>query len=539
MSNVLRREACPSCREQGLDKKGNNRIIYVDESGYCFRCDVYFKPANQRPNNLMKLVKPKSKMISGIYDELKDRLITIDTCKFFKYQVTIEEENRKHIANYFDSIGNTKRQKIRTQDKQFYNLGDTTYMGFFGKNLWKPNDNTYVVITEGEIDAMTIAQVFGCKYPVVSIPDGANSVKRAIAANLEWLLEFKYIVLAFDNDDAGRKATEDALQELSEKMVHVVNWPEGIKDANQLLTEGRKSEIKRCVSSASPVIPEFLVDLGKIAKDSLRPKKIGYSWGIPTLDMLTYGIRPKELILVGAGSSIGKTTFLNQIALNLVFEHDKKIGIISFEQSPNEIIERLTGLMIKARVWVPGVQYDRDEAVKLGESLTSKAFAIDTSKGINTIDKLVNKVTYMVRALGINYIFLDHLTAIASMMKGDERKGIDTTMYTFARMVKDLDCTIFLASHLSKPELSGREGSNSSKTFEEGRRPLSTDLRGSQSVQYYPTSIITLSRNIYEVNSVMILELMKNRIDSDKVGSKIELVFSKQTGKLEENRQTI
>ncbi len=538
MGTVKHREACPICRQKGFDKKGNNKVVYVDDSAYCFACDQHFKSKNIMQTNKINLVKPKRKLLDGVYSALIDRKITIDTCKHFKYKIT-EDTIPDHIEPFFDSYGVQVKQKIRTQDKRFYNTGDTSNCSFFAQNQYTPNDKLFIVVTEGAIDTMSIAQVQGCKYPVVSLPDGSNSVKKSFGMYCDYLMAFRHIVLAFDNDEAGRNAIKDAMEQLPDAIIHVVTWPEGIKDANDMLMQGRDKELRDLMWSSSLAIPDFLVDLGKIARQSLQPKKIGLSWGFPTLDFATYGIRTKEFILVPGGSSIGKTTLLNQVALQLVFQHKEKVAIVSFEQSPEEVTERLTGQMIKSRLWIPGAQYDVEEAIKMGETLSSKAYAIDTSKGINTIDKLVSKVTSIIKGVGINYLFLDHLTAIASMMRGDERKGIDLVMFTFARMVKDLDCTIILACHLSKPELFGKDGSNTTKIFEQGRRPILTDLRGSQSLIFYPTCIIAPSRDIYKLNSPMTLELLKNRIDNDKVGSQVELSFSRKTGKLEEEKNYI
>ncbi len=60
-------------------------------------------------------------------------------------------------------------------------------------------------MTEGEIDCLTVSQVQGNKYPVVSIPTGAASAAKVFRANFNWLESFEEVIVMFDMDDAGRK----------------------------------------------------------------------------------------------------------------------------------------------------------------------------------------------------------------------------------------------------------------------------------------------------------------------------------------------
>ena len=71
-----------------------------------------------------------------------------------------------------------------------------------------------IVITEGEIDCLTVSQLQGNKWPVVSIPNGVSTGKKAIQDNLEYLNNFEKIILMFDMDEQGREATEEVAKVL-------------------------------------------------------------------------------------------------------------------------------------------------------------------------------------------------------------------------------------------------------------------------------------------------------------------------------------
>ena len=68
------------------------------------------------------------------------------------------------------------------KDKQFSVNGSTSNSGLFGQQLF--NGGKYVTITEGEIDPMSVYQMLGSKYPVVSIKNGVASAIKDIKKSI-------------------------------------------------------------------------------------------------------------------------------------------------------------------------------------------------------------------------------------------------------------------------------------------------------------------------------------------------------------------
>ena len=92
-----------------------------------------------------------------------------------------------------------------TSTFKFSILGSTSNSGLFGQQLF--NGGKYVTITEGEVDAMSVYQMLGSKYPVVSIKNGVASALKDIKESYTWLDKFDNIVINFDNDEVGREAS--------------------------------------------------------------------------------------------------------------------------------------------------------------------------------------------------------------------------------------------------------------------------------------------------------------------------------------------
>ena len=74
------------------------------------------------------------------------------------------------------------------------------------------NTNKKIVILEGEIDSMSMAQAQGLKWACVSVKTGSQGAKKDLQQQLEWLEQASEIVLMFDSDEAGLKAAWRALQ---------------------------------------------------------------------------------------------------------------------------------------------------------------------------------------------------------------------------------------------------------------------------------------------------------------------------------------
>jgi twinkle protein len=77
------------------------------------------------------------------------------------------------IANYIRD-GVVVAQKVRFPGKDFTFLGKPKDAGLYGMHLWR-DGGKMVVITEGEIDALSVSQLQDNKWPVVSVPNGRRA----------------------------------------------------------------------------------------------------------------------------------------------------------------------------------------------------------------------------------------------------------------------------------------------------------------------------------------------------------------------------
>ena len=93
-----------------------------------------------------------------------------------------------------------------------------------------------VFLVEGEFDALTFEQA---GYKAVSLP---NAQYQPTPEDKDLLLSAEYVILAGDNDDAGRKAMTKLFREMRER-TYLLQWPDKIKDSNQFYLEECKGDI--------------------------------------------------------------------------------------------------------------------------------------------------------------------------------------------------------------------------------------------------------------------------------------------------------
>jgi twinkle protein len=519
MSTVIEKVQCPECLDSGRD----NLVRYEGDSAYCFACGY----TEQGDEGYEAKEKVPSGLLQGQYKDIPTRGLSKRTCTHFGYTVG----EGCHIATYCDDKGNPVAQKVRRKGKKFSIMGDSSKMKLFGQHLYEPSEKVFVTVTEGEIDALSVAEVQGTNYPVVSIPKGANNAAAALKGSLEWLSGFKHIVLCLDNDEAGRAAIDDCVELFEPGKVKIAKLP--LKDANEMLLAGKGSALKSALFNAASVRLDCVVSVDDIIAQGIEKPEAGLRWPWDKLTDATYGIRDKQIYTIGAGSGIGKTEFIKDIIASLCFGHDAKVGMLSFEQSPKESMLRFAGSMLGKRIHIPGVAWDQEEVEEAMGKFRDKLYFYD-HKGVSGIDSIIPKIRYMVSALGCKYIVLDNLTAV-STEEHDERKGIDKIMATMANLTQEIGFTLFLICHLAKPTDGG-------KSYEQGRMVTPAAFRGSQSIQFASTFMMGLERDKFSedesMRNVLTVRILKDRYTGESDGMTMDLKYDRLHGKLVEYERT-
>ena len=479
MGKFIRHEPCPKCGSRDALAR------YEDGTGYCWSCTSWFK-ADEEDVERDPAPPKDDRFLEGTCQELSRRHIRQETCEKYGYMLGTNRNGESvQIANYRNAKGTLVAQKIRGRYKKFSVVGAGKDMPLFGQHLW--SSGKYIVITEGEIDCLSVAQAMSLKWPVVSIPNGAQSADKALAHNLEWLLRFETIVLMFDEDEPGRKAVEKAAAVLPVGRVKVAKLPG--KDPNEVLIEHGPKALLDAFWNAQPWRPDGIRSLAEFAEDLINPKvEEGIPWPFPGIQEKLGPLLEGRMYTLTAGSGLGKTTLAKEIAYHLAVTHKKPVGMLMLEEPNEETVASLASIYLNKNIILDPLAATKEEREEALYTLTDGvSIYLYDHFGSNDIDTIINKIRYLVHACGVRWVVLDHISILISGLEStDERKLIDVAMTKLRTLVSELKIGLILISHLKRPE--------GDKGHEDGAEVRLGQLRGSHSIGQLSDAVIGLQK---------------------------------------------
>ena len=517
---------------------GSSDAYCEDHSGegFCFSCRKYFKadgavedetaPQSSLPNHQQDMI------VGGIHRAITERAISKKTCEFFDVKVTDEY----FVFPHKNAEGELCAQKLRNvKEKRFSWRGDTKAAMLFGSDKFK-GGNT-ITIVGGEFDALAFRDLSG-DYPVVSTKNGENSIKD-IKANLEYFSNFNKVYICLDNDATGREYAPKLAELFPIGKAKIVTLRHA-KDPNEYLQKGLINEFKKCWWAAVDYTPAGIEAANEGGFDSLFEEVDGlelFPYPYDKLNESTFGIRKSEMVTVVAGSGVGKSAFIREVAFKLLMETDKKVGMLMLEESPKKTKLGLMGLFLNKplhltllgrvaekfnflgkvldRLFKNKEDYAWDEGnkkelLRAWNSVVEKK-AHDGEQqlwlfshfGSNDINTVVNRIDAMVTGLGCEFIFLDHISIVVSdQQNSDERKALDELATKLRTLVERRNFALIIVSHLRRP---------GGKPHEEGGETSLADIRGTAGIGQLSDIVIGLERN-GQADDEMLRNITKVRV---------------------------
>ena len=514
-SNVefLGHRECPKC------PSSDGLAVYSDGHGFCFACQSYINEVDnvEAIDNVVTYNKPVE--LLGTHQAITDRRIALDTVK--KYGVTVD--NGRHYYPYYNKDGRLVGSKVRHVDtKGFNTLGDMRNNVLFGQNLFK-NEGRFVTVVEGELDALAAFEMLGSRYPVVSVSKGAAGAVKDFKQNLEWLEGFESVVICFDNDSAGREAADKCAQVLSPNKARIVSLT-SFKDASDYLKHNKVRDFTAEWWEAKVYRVTGVITLEDAWSDFIKrgtEEIIPFPETFGSLNyMLNGGIAAGEITVLGALTSVGKTTMVNEIAYHFWKNTNKTIGCAFLEASNGEAVENLltihTGhnLSLEDRA---NIDFDKLHT----DIITDGRILLLDHHGAVDTDELFLKLRAMVKGSGCEVLIIDPLQAAVT---SNSNETIDDFMDRLLKLAKETQVSVIVVSHMRKPSMTNPHNVNE------------YDLKGSGSINQIAFNTILLSRDKmaeddYARNSTMIQVVKCRR--TGLTGPAGWLYYNSTTGRLE------
>jgi twinkle protein len=518
------------CDECGSSDAGT---LYSDGHTHCYSCGHHTKGDDEAADG--PVPTGDFKPIHAEIEPIPNRGLSQETCRFWGYGVGDYNGQRCHIATIRDpKTRELISQKLRFKGKDFRILGQTRHLPLYGQWLWKGSDKRSLVITEGELDALSVSQANDHKYPVVSIPNGCKNAVKAIQENYEFVSQFEKVVLMFDMDEHGQTAAEEVAAILPPGRVFVADLGE-YKDANEALVAKNPGAITKAFWNAEPYTPDGIYTFDDIMDDVLAPVEVGLPWFLDTLTRWTIGRRPGEVYIFGAGTGIGKTDFFTQQIAYDALDLNIRTAVIYLEQPLGETGKRIAGKVAGKHFHVPSSELPED-AQWTHEELESASQRLRASGNLifggnfqsATWEQIKARIRYLAVALGVKHFYIDHLTALAD--PSNERESLEVIMKDLALLCQELGVIAHVISHLSTPD---------GKPHEEGGRVMLRHFKGARAIGFWAHFAFGLERNPQADDPIeaqtTTFRCLKDRYTGRANGKTMALAYDQDTGLISES----
>ena len=460
---------CPECSKDR--KKQNAKPFSWDAAkgvGHCLHCGAKFGRKLEGPyvkSNLtdQSYVRPEWRNVTELEDDVlkffTDRGISQRTV--IKAKITqgrtffpqLEKEAKTIEFNYFrnDELINIK---YRGPKKSFKLYKDAELIFY---NIDSMIDMDYVIITEGEMDALSYMEM-GFDS-VISVPNGATKSSQQRLQYLDNCIDLfeniETIYLATDDDEPGRILQEELARRLGKYRCRKVSYFSH-KDANELLMTDKLC-IADTITNAEPYPIEGIITVDDLADDIWRLKREGLKPGCGISinsfnELLTF--EPGYLTVVTGIPNHGKSEFLDQIMVDLSVMHNWRFGIFSPENYPiqlhfSKIAAKLLGESfnsVEDFQVVQAMDYYRDNFVHI------------VPKEDNSVESIVEHATQLVKRYGINGLVIDAWNKLEHDYSSNETVYISKQLDIIINFAQKYGVHIFVVAHPTKMQRDKQTG---------------------------------------------------------------------------------
>lgn len=345
------------------------------------------------------------------------------------------------------------------------------------------------IVTEGAEDclaAVTMLAKKGKNYRVISTL-GTYGWKT----NLEYFEQFEKVVIAYDQDSAGKQCAAEFAAALTPGKAVVMRW-EGASDPNALLAaKDGADRFFDAIHRARPYQPDGIVygeEVWHRMENYTEPAFIPYPSEWVLLNEKVGGIREAEITMLTGGTSVGKTAYTRRIKHHILTTTDWPIGEVELEERGEKTWRGLMECEL-GQPWKQATLEERRAAFSATYG-SNRIFTLDHRSQYGRGQSLVAKFKHLHYAMGCRVLFLDHVTlAVNEFGDGQGNSAQDQMMNEFLELVEATGVHLFLLAHLRKSTTGG-------KSFEEGAVPSMDDLKGSGSLKQVAFNVIGVSRNL-------------------------------------------
>lgn len=493
------RRTCPDCSTERHNKNSECLSADIDADkvlARCWHCErqgaaklierVDFKP--YVPSASAPVVKQKFEAVRTMGKALdamtkaflKGRGISETTAEIFglTYAVAYFPDMKREgpgLAFPYYQDHKVVGHKVRSTEEKAHVCKPALY-SLFGIQNVDMTESTQFLICEGEIDALSM---YEAGIPnATSVPNGASSFSRvenqedakAVYAFL-WTAKkeidkAKRILIATDSDEPGQRLADELARRVGKHRCWRVAYPDDCKDANDVLLKHGKKKLAECVDKAEPWPIDGLYEASQYFPAVFDLYENGFGervlTGIPAVDEI-YSVGKGLLTIITGIPANGKSTFVDQLMVNMARTRDWTMGICSFENPPHVHIAKLSEMLMQKHFFdtsVPGKKMSMKELADIQPFINQHFKFLQQDDGKKaTLDSIIERIKTAVFRWGIQAAVIDPYNYIQRPKSANnETEWIDDMLTQLRLTAQLLDIHIWFVAHPTKLPMDG-EGS--------------------------------------------------------------------------------
>lgn len=489
------RATCPDCSKSRRNVKQRclSMTVMSDHVVYCcHHCEKHgatflteetnyrllakpFVPPSFEPQKKIALKRLDVGLTLRGIDYLCGRAISLKTAQVYSlvssraYFRDLEGE-AEAIAFPYVSGKKTIGHKVRCIEEKTF-ICDTALSSLFGVQCVDLVESPDIVICEGEIDPLSFYEAGVLN--AVSVPNGSSSFNRTnddgtLRNQLGFLWDAreiidkaKRILIATDNDEPGEKLAEELARRIGKHRCWRVSYPEFCKDANDVLTKHSKDKLAECAATAIPWPVDGLYEADKYLTEVFDLYEHGFGarvhTGLSAVDGI-FSIAPGCLTVVTGIPGAGKSSFIDQLMVNLARTKDYMCAICSFENPPAVHIGKLAAMLCQKHFFDTETYGDKITPAELNEVLPYihrhfKFIHQDDGKKA-TVEGIIERIKTAVFRWGVQVVVIDPYNYIAKPQKIEhETAWIDEMLTEFRLLAQLYGLHIFFVAHPTKMQM--------------------------------------------------------------------------------------
>ena len=396
----------------------------------------------------------------------------------------------------------------------------------FGMNHCNPEISRTLVITEGQIDSLSVASA-GIPN-AVSVPNGARGFTWV--QHCKAFVEQFDTIVAFGDCERGEITLVKSLRESFPNLK--IRTPRkkdylGEKDANDILRSYGEQAVRTCVEKAEQWTPCTIREMADVAPVSLDEIP-HFQTMFPALDAVLGGFYAGQLITLTGKRGTGKSTFASMLAVAALWQ-DWKVLLYSGELADYEVKRWMDFQIagedaVQQKVYASNVSYYLDAAAlrQIANWYRHKLYIVDNAAMAEQENcDLCTEIEQAVRAYGVQFVIVDNLmTALES--EDELYRAQSKFVKRLKALAQKLQIVILLVAHPRKNN--GKELDND-------------DISGSGDITNLSDTVISLDRTKPEQAkepSKTLLSVRKNRATGVLLtgSERVEILHNKRSKRL-------